>query len=152
MKIELNQVVVLALAAAFFLGISAARAADDIPVGKIQRIYVEANRGVLLEQSVGRGPQNAKRWADIDFGHHTTQPRRRVTVLLPQELKAEQGDLVEVTLAETSTAAGNITHAPVASVSRASLVTAKWFTPQADLFDGSPLASASRLRAASPIF
>jgi hypothetical protein len=46
MKREINQIVVLALAAAFFLGISSARAADETPVGKIQRIYVEANRGL----------------------------------------------------------------------------------------------------------
>jgi len=40
MQFKLNQVVVLALAAAFFLGISSARAAEDAPVSKVQRIYV----------------------------------------------------------------------------------------------------------------
>src|SRR5229473_3358787 len=75
MKRELNQIVVLALAAAFFLGISSARAADETPVGKIQRIYVEANRGVLIEQTLGNAPDNAKRWADINFGPHSAQAR-----------------------------------------------------------------------------
>jgi hypothetical protein len=151
MKKEINQVVILALAAAFFLGISSARAADETPVGKVQRIYVEANRGVLIEQSLGRAPENAKRWADIDFGPHSTQSRRRVTVLLPQELNAEQGDLVEVTLAPNY-AARSISPAPLTKTHRATLVSAKWFTPQADAFDRAPLAAASRLRAAGPIF
>lgn len=151
MKREINQIVILALAAAFFLGISSARAADETPVGKIQRIYIEANRGVLLEQTLGQVPENAKRWADIDFGPHSAQARRRVTVLLPQELKAEQGDLVEVSLAP-SYAARSISPAPLTKIHRATLVSAKWFTPQAAAFDGSPLASASRLRAAGPIF
>jgi hypothetical protein len=137
MKKEINQRVILALAAAFFLGISSARAADETPVGKIERIYAEANRGVRIEQTLGQVPKNAKRWALIDFGRLTTEPRRRVIVLLPQELKAEQGDLVEVSLAPTY---------------RATRLTAKWSNPQADTFDGSPLASGSRLRAASPVF
>jgi hypothetical protein len=137
MKKEINQLVILALAAAFFLGISSARAADETPVGKIERIYAEANRGVRIEQTLGQVPKNAKRWALIDFGRHTTQPRRRVIVLLPPELKAEQGDLVEVSLAPPY---------------RATRLTAKWSNPQADTFDGSPLASTSRLRAASPVF
>jgi hypothetical protein len=145
MKREINEIVILALAAAFFLGISSARAADETPVGKIQRIYVEANRGVLIEQTLGTAPENAKRWADIDFGPHSTQSRRRVTVLLPQELKAEQGDLVEVTLAPNY-AARSISPAPLTRIHRATLVSAKWFSPEADAFDGSRLASASRLR------
>jgi hypothetical protein len=37
MKREINQIVILALAAAFFLGISSARATDETPVGKVQR-------------------------------------------------------------------------------------------------------------------
>jgi len=152
MKTGLNQIAVLALAAAFVFGISSACAADESPVGKVQRIYVEANRGVLIEQSLGRAPQGAKRWADVDFGARSAQPRRRVTVLLPQELKAEQGDLVEVSLAPTFTA-GSVVHASLAQTSRATLLAAKWFTPQADSFDGSPLAATSRLRAAaSPTF
>jgi hypothetical protein len=151
MKREINQIVVLALAAAFFLGISSARAADETPVGKIQRIYVEANRGVLIEQTLGNAPDNAKRWADIDFGPHSAQARRRVTVLLPQELKAEQGDLVEVSLAP-SYAARSIAPAPLSRTHRATLVSAKWFTPQAAAFDGSALASASPVRVAGPIF
>jgi len=151
MKREINQIVILALAAAFFLGISSARAADETPVGKIQRIYVEANRGVLIEQTLGHAPENAKRWADVDFGPHSAQARRRVTVLLPQELKAEQGDLVEVSLAP-SYAARSISPAPLTKTHRATLVSAKWFTPQAAAFDGSPLASTSRMRAASSIF
>jgi hypothetical protein len=137
MRKEINQLVILALAAAFFLGISSARAADEMPVGKIERIYAEANRGVRIEQTLGQVPKNAKRWALVDFGRHTTQPRRRVIVLLPPELKAEQGDLVAVSLDSTY---------------RATLISAKWSTPQAEAFDGSPLASSSRLRAASPVF
>jgi hypothetical protein len=151
MKREINQIVILALAAAFFLGISSARAADETPVGKVQRIYVEANRGVLIEQTLGNAPEHAKRWADIDFGPHSTQSRRRVLVLLPQALKAEQGDLVEVSLAP-SYDSRSIAPAPLAKIHRATMLAAKWFTPQADAFDGSPLASVSRLRAAGPIF
>jgi hypothetical protein len=128
LKPELNQIVFLALAAAFIFSISAARA-DDTPVGKVQRIYVEAKRGVLMEQSVGRAPQDAKRWADIDFGPHSAQPRRRVTVLLMQELQAEQGDLVEVSLAPNY-AARSIAPAPLTRIHRATFVTAKWFTPK----------------------
>src|SRR4051794_39736760 len=115
MKREINQIVILALAAAFFLGISSVRAADETPVGKIERIYVEANRGVRIEQTLGQAPKNAKRWALIASGRHSTQPRRRVIALLPQELKAEQGDLVEVSLAPAN---------------RATRLTAKWSTPQ----------------------
>jgi hypothetical protein len=150
LKPELNQIVFLALAAAFIFSISSARA-DDTPVGKVRAIYVEAGRGVLMELPVGKASQSANRWADVDLGAHTTNSRRIVTVQLPVELKVEQGDLVEVALASNS-AAGNISLAPLASISRATLVSAKWFTPQADAFDGSPLASASRLRAASSIF
>ena len=47
MKREINQIVILALAAAFFLGISSARAADETPVGKVQRGAL-SNPGVKL--------------------------------------------------------------------------------------------------------
>jgi hypothetical protein len=63
----------------------------------------------------------------------------------------EKRDQPKVSLAP-SYAARSIAPAPLAKSHRATMLAAKWFAPQADAFDGSPLASVSRLRAAGPIF
>ena len=137
------QEIILGLALALLLGIASARAAEDAsPVGKVRGIYVEAGRGILIEQSVARKPGGAVRWADVDLGAGASPERRRVLVKLPAELGTELGDLVQVSLAQPQASLGGAARIPMPEVSRATRVAAKWFTPQAEAFDGAgPLAS-----------
>jgi hypothetical protein len=132
-----REIVLTALALAALLGISAARA-QDAPVGKVRGIYVEAGRGVLLEQKLARGVQAKAVWVDVDFGAQSGQAQRRVLAQLPADMKVEQGDLVEVSLAERGQASAA---APIQNVTRANQVAAKWYSEQAESFDRPKAAS-----------
>jgi hypothetical protein len=135
MKIELNEIVVAAMAAALLLGIASAHAGEAL-LGKVRGVYVEVQRGVIVEESAKQAPEGARRWADVDFGAHGAQPRRHVMVQLAPEMKAEQGDLVEVKLAGR-----DASPMLLPQTNRATLIAAKWFTPQAGAFDRAPLAA-----------
>ena len=144
MKIALEQLAVAAAATALLFAVASANGADAVPLGKIGGLYFEAARGVFVEQSASPAPQGAARWAEVELGARDGQPRRRVMVQLPQALEAEKGDLVEVRLAPAASA-HKIMLAPLAERSRATLVAAKWFTPQARSFDGKNAVQVSEL-------
>ena len=121
------EVLFTALTVALLFAAGTARADEAPAAGKVRGIYVEAARGVLVEKRFARGSQG-RQVADVEL-----EGRKRVTVQIPAELKAEVGDLVQVSLAQPEP---TLARAPIAAPSRATVVAAKWFTPQAEAFDG----------------
>lgn len=123
--------------------IGSARAGEVLPVAKVRGIYVEAARGVLVEQRFALGVRG-RQVADVEL-----QGQQRAIVQLPAELKVNVGDLVEVSLAQPEPAplGRRQASAPVAGTSRATLVVAKWFMPQARAF-GTDVVIASKSEAA----
>jgi hypothetical protein len=63
-------------------------------LGRVRGVYVEAARGVLVDQKFRSSATSSILWADVELS--AAPEGRRVLVQVPAELKPASGDLVAV--------------------------------------------------------
>ena len=88
------------------------RAESNLHVGKIQSIYVEAYKGVFVDQAVVGSASGKPLWVYVSFAQPLADGRIFATAMLTTDPGVEPGDLVELQMNPSSS---NIAAAPTGS-------------------------------------
>lgn len=125
--------------------LSAAAALASVPagaeeaIGRVRAVYAEVARGVMMDPRLGRASASATRWADVEIGGGTGEPRR-VLVQMSPALEASPGDLVTVQLEDRLPARLAAEQLPMLRVSRITEVRTRAFAGIGDA-PGAPRSS-----------
>jgi len=113
------------------------RAESNLHVGKIQSIYVEAYKGVFVDQAVVGSASGKPLWVYVTFAQPLADGRIFATAMLTTDPGVEPGDLVELQMTPSSSDSAAPTSSYVtALVAKKGTVQARDFgkpTPQARL-------------------